>query len=41
VLRTPSARRSDLFIVCRRERRDDGYGRWYPWMKRCGNRRLR
>lgn len=41
VLRTPSARRSDLFIVCRRERRDDGYGRWYPWMKRCGDRRLR
>jgi PQQ-like domain len=41
VFRTPVLRRSTLFLVCRRERRDDGFGQYFSWQKRCGRRRLR
>jgi hypothetical protein len=41
VLRTPPARRTDLFLACRRERHDDGFGPHVPLLARCGNRWLR
>jgi outer membrane protein assembly factor BamB len=40
-LRTPPLRRSDLFYVCRMERRDDGFGRPDKRLARCGRRRMR
>jgi outer membrane protein assembly factor BamB len=41
VMRTPLLRRTDLFFICRRERRDDGFGRPEPRLRACGSRRLR
>lgn len=41
LLRTPTLRRTDLFFICRRERRDDGFGRPDKRLALCGRPRVR